>query len=241
MNIQNKVVLITGAGGGIGKALTTVFSRNGARLALNCHSAENASKLKKEFPQAIIIPADISKFTQLKSLVEKTLEHYGRIDILINNAAIYPRLEFQDCDEESWTRIMDTNLKSIFFLSQHAAREMLKQKSGVIINISSEAGFNPKRNKGIVYHLSKSGVNFLTESLSFILAPEIKVNAIAPGRTDTPMALFYNKPELKKKVELEIPSGRVNTPEDIAKLALLIISKDFTGKIIRINGGAYSL
>ena len=175
----------------------------------------------------------------IENIVKRTIEIFGRIDILINNAAIYERKEFLEISEENWNKTLDVNLKAPFFLSQKTSEYMLKQ-GGSIINISSNAGIKAKNNIGIEYGISKSGINYLTKSLAISLAPKIRVNAIAPGYTETEMSEFYQNSELKKEIELTIPLERVNFPKDIAKLALFLVSEDsrnITGEIIVIDGG----
>jgi len=244
MKLKNKVVLITGAASGIGKAIALKFVKEGAKIIINynksCKEAERLEEIIKKKGEAHLIKADISRYGEIFSLLRKTIEKYGRLDILINNASIFPKKNFFEYDEKLFDRIINTNLKSVFFCSQIASQYMLKQKEGIILNISSNAGIIPKKNKGIVYGLSKAGVINLTKSLALTLAPHIRINCIAPGFTETPMAAFFRNKKMKTEVEKKIPLQRVNSPHDIANLALFLVSdesKNITGQTFIIDGG----
>ncbi|MEK6855509.1 MAG: glucose 1-dehydrogenase [Nanoarchaeota archaeon] len=244
MKLENKLALITGSSSGVGAAIVREFAGEGADVILNYRGDER--KIFKNLGEAYYteaIKADVSKVDELKQMFEHIKEKYGRLDILVNNAAVYPRHDFFQATEESYNKVMDTNLKSVFFASQLAGRLMLEQKSGAIINISSNSGLMPKKDKGIEYALSKAGVVYLTKSLALTLAPYVRVNCIAPGFIDTKMSVYANDSEIKREIEGKIPLGRTNSPGDISKTALFLASddsKNITGQVFVIDGG-YSL
>jgi len=242
--LSNKVALITGGLGGIGREIALEFAKEGASIVIAYkYDPELTSSFQKEISKYCtnlkFLKYDLNSYEDIENIVKRTIEIFGRIDILINNAAIYERINFLDIKEENWNKTLDVNLKAPFFLSQKTSEHMLKQ-GGSIINISSNAGIKPKKNRGIDYGISKSGINYLTKSLAISLAPKIRVNAIAPGYTETEMSEFYTNPKLKKEIESTIPLERVNSPKDIAKLALFLVSEDsrnITGEVIIIDGG----
>ena len=244
MKLKNKLALITGGSSGVGAAIVEEFSRQGADVILNYRGSEK--KIFKETGEGYYteaIKADISQVGELKQMFGHIQEKYRRLDILVNNAAIYPRHTFFQATEETYDEVMDTNLKSVFFCSQLAGELMLKQDHGVIINISSNSGLMPKKDKGIEYALSKAGVVYLTKSLALTLAPYVRVNCIAPGFIDTKMSVYANDSEIKREIDGKIPLGRTNSPGDISKTALFLASddsKNITGQVFVIDGG-YSL
>ncbi|MDD3646881.1 MAG: 3-oxoacyl-ACP reductase FabG [Candidatus Dojkabacteria bacterium] len=244
MKLKGKTALITGASRGIGRAIALAFASEGANIIVNYKenmkkALSVAKKIQEVGVKAEIVRADISQFSDLKLLVEKSISAIGKIDILVNNAGIGPRENFEECTEETWNSTIDTNLKSIFFLSQLVAKHMKKLRSGNIINIASQAGL-VHNNVPIIYGLSKSGVIYLSKFLANILAPEIRVNCISPGRTSTDMTGYATNPLKKAEREKNIPLGRVNEPEDIAKAALFFATADsvnVTGQVLSIDGG----
>lgn len=248
MKLKNKIVLVTGASKGIGRAIALEFAEQEAIVIINYNKSENEAKeLEEEITKkgkiAYSIKADVSKVSDIIKMKEEIIKKYGRIDILINNAGIYERNHFFESTEQSWDSTMNTNLKGAYFCSKIFSETMLNQKEGCIINISSNAGIIPRKNKGIEYGISKAGLIYLTKSLALTLAPYIRVNCIAPGYTETEMSSFYENPNLKIEIEKKIPLQRVNLPDDIAKSALFLASdeaKNITGQILIIDGG-YSL
>ena len=246
MKLEDKVALITGASRGIGKAIALKFSEEGAKIIINYNKSEQEAfkvfeTIKNNGQEAYLMQADISKHIDIRNIIKNVMEECGKIDILVNNAGMVLRNSFFESNEESWSSIMDTNLKSAYFCSQIAAKEMLKRKTGSIINISSNSGIIPRKSKGIEYGISKAGMIYLTKSLALILAPYLRVNCIAPGWTETDMNIrFYNDAKARTDTENIIPLGRINKPEDIAKTALFLASDDssnITGEIIIVDGG----
>ena len=247
MKLKGKVALITGASRGIGKAIALEFAREGALIAVNYNKSMdkalelvdriNAEAIGFAFP----IEADITDLVSAHDMIAKIFDAYA-LDILVNNAGINYRNNFLESNEEIWNSVMDTNLKAAFFCSRFAVEYMISQGSGNIINIASVSGIRPRYKNGIEYGISKAAVIHMTKSLAVALAPyNIRVNAIAPGYTETEMARFHNKPEVKAMIEEKIPLGNVNQPEDIAKAALFLASDDsrnIIGEIMIIDGGS---
>lgn len=244
MKLKNKTVLITGASRGIGKAIAEVFAREGANIVINYLKGKRqahqlARKLERAKIKVITIPADVSQLENLNKLTEEALGNFGKIDILVNNAGIIFRDNSAKKADEIWNQTMDTNLKSMYFLSNLVSQYMLEQKSGNIINIGSIAGIDSCP-PTIEYGLSKCGVIYLTKCLAKKLAPYIRVNCISPGRTNTDMGGYRNDPAKRADRESKIPLRRINEPEDIAKVALFLASddsKNITGQNIIVDGG----
>ncbi|RJP19174.1 MAG: 3-oxoacyl-ACP reductase FabG [Candidatus Abyssobacteria bacterium SURF_5] len=245
MKLHGKVALITGASQGIGNAISLSFAEHGAKIVINYlgHHKE-ALNLKEAIEskgsEAYLIRADISKPDEALSMVDQIIKKYKKIDVLVNNASVYLREGFFDCSEELFDKVIDTNLKSAFFCSQFAGKQMVKQKRGIIINISSNAAFMPKKGHGIVYGLSKTAIIYLTQSTALTLAPYVRVNCIAPGFTKTQMLPFIKSADELRKLSAKIPLKRINLPEDIANVVLFLASDDsrnITGQTLMVDGG----
>lgn len=245
MKLKGKTALITGASRGIGRTIAESYAAEGANLALHCHvwDAEEdklLKELRKKFDVKIeFFEAEFAKLDQVKKLYQAVHKKFGSIDILVNNAATYLDGDFFSSSEKNWDYILDVNLKSIYFLSQMVAKKMLTGRGGSILNITSVAGLYPRK-ASLEYSLSKAGLVHLTKSLALILAPKIRVNAIAPSYTWSGFMPFMKKQqEVKKRMKM-IPLKRFNDPEDIAKMALFLVSGDarnVTGQIMVIDGG----
>jgi 3-oxoacyl-[acyl-carrier protein] reductase len=245
MRLDNKIVLITGASRGIGAAIATLFTQEGAKIILNYNKSEKNALLlvdKIEQKKGTIFPikADISKVNEVKSMVQTTIEEFGRIDILINNAGITYRASFLDSTEDMWDEIMDVNLKGTYLCSKEVAPLMLNQGKGKIINIASVCGLAERISLGNTsYVVSKAGMIGLTRSLAINLGPHITVNAICPGWIETDMTATLS-PEKKDKHINEAPLKRVGSPEEVAYTALFLASDEsnfITGEIITVSGG----
>ncbi|MGQ9542553.1 MAG: SDR family NAD(P)-dependent oxidoreductase [Candidatus Bathyarchaeia archaeon] len=245
MRLKGKVALITGAGRGIGRAIAKLFAQEGAKVAVNYSRSESeASSLAKEIEslggETLLVKADISKAEQVREMVKKVLERFGRIDILVNNAGILFPAGFLDSTEEMWDRTMDVNLRGAYLCSKEVAPIMLGQKKGKIINIASVCGLAQHSALGNTpYVVSKAGVIGLTRSLAVNLGPHINVNAIAPGVIDTEMVSFFT-PERKRMIIEETLLKRIGRPEDVAKVALFLASEEsdfITGEVITVSGG----
>ncbi len=241
MKLQNKVALITGASRGIGKAIALKFAKEGAKIIVNYIKSEaEAQKVVEEIgSEAIAIKCDVSKEDEVKNMVEKAINQFGKIDILVNNAGIVIDIPFEEKTLEQWKRTLDVNILGTFLCTKYVAREMSKQKSGNIINISSTNGIDTYHSDSIDYDISKAGVNIFTKCLAEEFAPSIRVNCIAPGWIDTDMNKDLPKDYLKEEIE-KIHLKRLGKPEEIANVALFLASDEssfMTGNIIVVDGG----
>ncbi len=243
MNLRGKVALITGGGTGIGREIALSFAREGAAVAVNYSRSEKeatatAHEIRDMGVSALAVKADVSQDTQVREMVAKVMEECGRLDILVNSAGTTTFVDATDLEgltEEIWDRNLAVNLKGTFFCSRAAAPVMKSHDGGGIINISSIAG-TTGIGSSIAYCASKAGVICLTKSLARTLAPEIRVNTIAPGFVDTRWTADW--PEYKEMQEEATPMKRIAMPEDVAEAALFLVHADFvTGQIIIVDGG----
>jgi NAD(P)-dependent dehydrogenase (short-subunit alcohol dehydrogenase family) len=228
---KNRVVLVTGAAGGIGSAVCTEFSNFKAKV----YQTDIVRNNKPGF-----IPGDISDLGFISNLVDQIVEREGRIDILVNNAGICPRTPIPEITPEEWKKVLDVNLTSIFFLSQAVIEIMIKKKSGAIVNLASIAGKIGGTAVGAHYSASKAAIECLTKTFAKYGAPYgIRVNAVAPGVIDTDIHKTAT-PEQMEQYKLSIPLGRMGTPKEVADIILMLASGQasyITGAVIDINGG----
>jgi len=245
-DLNKKVVVVTGSGQGIGKAIALLFADHGANIVITDINQETANQTAEEIKtrgvDAIAVASDVSSKDDVNNLFAKAVEKWGRVDVLINNAGITMDGLFIRMKEEQLDRVLDINLKGTFLCAQAAANVMRKERSGVIINISSIAAQgNPGQAN---YSASKAGVIGLTKTLAKELAPlGIRCNAIAPGFIHTPMTDKIPE-KYKEKVLAAIPLARFGEPDDVAKVALFLasdLSSYITGHILDINGGISGL
>ncbi len=239
---MKKVAIITGASRGIGKEIAKQLAKEGLQVVANYNKSEQKVKelkeeLKSENIDIDIFKADVSKREETKALATYTLNKYGRIDILINNAGVSEYKIFTEETDEDWNRVINTNLYSAFAMSQEVIPNMIHNKSGCIINISSIWGM-VGASLEVLYSISKAGMDGLTKSLAKELGPSnIRVNSIAPGAINTNMNKDLTVEELKQ-LEKDTPLERIGKPEDIAKCVKWLIEDTFTtGQIISVNGG----
>lgn len=239
---MEKVVIVTGASRGIGREIARQLARNNMKVVANYNQSEKEAKelkeeLEKENIMIDIVKADITRREEAKKLVQFALQKYNKIDILINNVGISEYKLFTDETDEDWKRIMDTNLYSAFVMSQEVIPNMIHNKVGCIINISSIWGVTGASLE-VLYSTSKAGLNGMTKALAKELGPSnIRVNAIAPGIIQTSMNNKFSKEELEE-IKEEIPLEKIGKTEDIAKCVKWLIEDNYTtGQIISINGG----
>jgi len=242
-DLTGKRALVTGANTGIGQAIAVALAEAGADIALAGRSApdETLAIIAATGRKAVDLRADLGSIAPVAGLVDEAVATLGGLDILVNNAGIIRRNDLSDFTEEDWDAVVDTNLKTLFFLSQAAARVMIGQGGGKIINIASLLSFQG----GIrvpSYAAAKSGVAGLTKAMANELAPKgVQVNAIAPGYIATNNTAALQADETRNRQILErIPAGRWGRPEDIAGAAVFLASaaSDYvTGHILAVDGG----
>lgn len=239
---MNKVVIVTGGARGIGKAFVLALAEDGYKVVLNYNKSEKEAIEIKELltgkGQFVEIhKANVSKKEEVEGLVNFTIQKFGKVDVLINNAGIYNFNLIQDIEEAEWDKIINTNLKSVFLCSQAVIKDMLKRKSGLIINISSIDGEKGAAGE-VHYCASKAGIDGITKALARELGPSnIRVNSIAPGAIKTDINKDITDDDWKVVIE-ETPLRKLGKPEDIAKCVKWLIEDDFvTGQVISVNGG----
>lgn len=240
-----KNVLITGATGGIGSAIAAAFAKNGYNVALHTNSKpheaqKNAETLAKEFGvKTVAVKADVSKETDVKAMFETLEKSFGKIDVLVNNAGVSLVSMLCDTATEDWDRVMDINLKGTFLCSKEAIKNMVHNKWGRIINISSVWG-NVGASCEVAYSASKAGLVGFTKALAKELAPSgITVNAVSPGLIDTKMNAHLSDDDIKELYD-EIPVGRMGTPVEVANAVLFLASEGasyITAQNITVDGG----
>jgi 3-oxoacyl-[acyl-carrier protein] reductase len=248
-DLNGKVALVTGASSGIGRATAEALAANGARVTINFHrndaGAEEArAKIVSGGGSAIVVQADVTRASEVASLVEKTVAEFGPIDILVNNAgSLVERLRILELTEERWDQVIDLNLKSAFLCSKAVAASMMERKTGAIINLSSIAGRNGGALGSIHYSAAKGGMITFTKGLAKEMAPfGVRVNAVSPGVIDTPYHEEFSSPEMMKTYAGMIPLGRVGTPAEVAKVICFLASDAasyLVGETIEINGGMF--
>ena len=239
---MEKVAIITGASRGIGREIAKTLARKGIKIIANYNKSEKESKelkeqLQKEGYEIEIFKADVSKKEQCEELVKYTLEKHKKIDILINNAGIDKYQLITEVTQEDWNEIINTNLYSAFCMCQEVLPNMIHNKNGCIINISSMWGIVGASTE-VVYSISKAGLDGLTKALAKEVGPSnIRVNSIAPGYIETDMNKDYSEKEKLDIIE-NIPLEKLGKTEDIAKCVNWLIEDNYTtGQIISINGG----
>lgn len=235
--MNSKTILISGASRGIGRQIAIDLSQNGYTVIANYNKSEQSAKeLQTQF-NIDIFQADISKSTEIQQLTDYALKKYGKIDVLINNAGISQTKLFTDITDEDWNQMINTNLYSAFKLTQKCLPNMIHNKSGCIINISSMWGQVGASCESL-YSITKAGIDAMTKSLAKELGPSgIRVNSIAPGFIDTDMNKCYSKEDVQSIID-ETPLEKIGHPSDISKCIKWLIEDQFTtGQIISINGG----
>lgn len=247
-DLTGQVAIVTGASSGIGRASSIALARQGAKVTLAARRVEMLEEVKKEIEkmqgEAIVTQTDVLKKDEIESMVKKTMEKWGRVDILLNNAGIAIMKPFLDLTKEDWDRTLEINLRGQFLCAQAVAREMKKQRSGRIINIASVA--SGQMGIGMAgaahYCASKGGVAALTEALAVELGPfNINVNCIAPGLIETEMTEGILKDEQMRKALLsKIPKGRPGKAEEIADVVVFLASREaeyIDGAMWVVDGG----
>ena len=242
--LENQVAVITGASRGIGRQIARSMAEEGAIVIINYNGSkaradETAEEIRSFGGQAETYQCDVSDFNQAAGLMEYVVKTYGRVDILVNNAGITRDNLLMKMSEEEFDAVLNTNLKGAFNCIRHVSRQMIKQRSGKIINISSVSGVLGNAGQAN-YSASKAGIIGLTKSAAREMASRnITVNAIAPGFIDTEMTQVLSE-SVRTAVEAQIPMKRFGKTEDIANMAVFLASEKagyITGQVIHVDGG----
>ncbi len=247
MRLSGKVALVTGAQQGIGRAIAVALAREGADVGINflddpAGADGVAGEVRRLGRRAVVTRGDVAQAAEVEAMVGAVVGALGPPDVLVNNAGVFPRARFLEMTERDWDHVLGVNLKGGFLCAQTVARAMVAaDRPGAIVNISSSAIRGDPL--GVHYSASKAGVVGLTRAMALALAPHrIRVNAIAPGLTDTQQPRYGNTEEQLAIRAREIPLGRMAQPEEIAAVAVFLATADagwITGELIHVNGGGY--
>ena len=244
---MSKVALITGGSRGIGEAISKKFASAGYNIIINFkQSVEKAQKLKiqleKDFNiEVMLSQANLSKEKDIINMIDECMKKFGKIDVLVNNAGIVIDKEFEDRTVEDWKNTLDVNLIAPFLLTKIVGKEMMKQKKGSIINISSTNGINTYYPSSVDYYASKSGLISLTYDSAVQYSPYVRVNCIAPGWVNTEMNKELEEDFVKSETE-KILVKRFGEPEEIANVVVFLASDEasfINSAVIKVDGGWY--
>lgn len=238
--LKGKTVLVTGAAKGIGRAIATAFAKEGCNVILNYRSTisdDFIAEIKSYGVECLPIQGDISNFDKSKEIVDKSIEIFGSIDILINNAGVTKDGLLMRMSEQDFDTVLNINLKGSFNMTRHAINYMIKKRSGTIINISSVVGVIGNAGQ-VNYAASKAGIIGMTKSIAREVASRgITCNAIAPGFIQTDMTAVL-KEDIVKQMTAQIPMKKLGQVEDIAQTAVFLAKSQYiTGQVIHVNGG----
>ena len=247
--LENKVVIVTGAARGIGEGIALKLAEHGANIALTYVSESSADKAKAVEEKLVSLGvkakayrSNAGEFAECESLVTDVVKEFGKIDVCVNNAGISKDNLLLRMTPESWDDVMNINLKSVFNMTKHVIRHMMKAKSGSIINMSSVIGLMGNAGQGS-YAASKAGIIGFTKSVAKELGSRnVRCNAIAPGFVETDMTSYLKEGEQADKYKAGIPLGRFGSAEDIANVTLFLasdMSAYVTGQVISVDGGLY--
>ncbi len=240
MNLEGKVALVTGAGKRVGQAIALALAERGAALAVHYRSSragaeDAAARIIKQGGRAQIFGAELENVGEIERMVARTLEAFGRLDVLVNSASVFYRKPLEELNERDWDLNLNTNLKAPFFLSKYAGAVMRRQGAGKIINIGDWAGIRPYNNY-LPYTVSKSGLIGLTRALAKALAPEVQVNCVALGPIMPPEDY---EPEEIERLRRATLTKTIGSPGDVARAVLFLCEgTDFaTGATLMLDGG----
>ncbi|WP_328874327.1 SDR family oxidoreductase [Streptomyces sp. NBC_00287] len=235
------VALVTGSTSGIGEAVARRLAAEGMRVVVNsARSPEAGKELAAELPDAMYVAADIAVREEAEALVAATVERYGRLDVLVNSAGvtrIVPHQDFEGANAEVWREIFDVNVIGTWQMCVAAMPHLRASGDGCVVNVSSVAGVRPA-GSSIPYAVSKAALNHMTRLLAAVTGPEVRVNAVAPGLTDTAWTASFEEP--RRWMREQSPLQRVGTPEEVAEAVLgMIRSRWTTGEVLLTDGGTH--
>jgi 3-oxoacyl-[acyl-carrier protein] reductase len=250
MRLNKKIAVITGSGSGIGRASAILFAKEGAKVVVadinDAGGEETVKKIESAGGEALFIHTDVSKASDVENMMKTTVEKFGKIDILFNNAGTPQRtMPFETLEESLWDKLFETNVKSIYLTMKYAIPLMKEAGKGIVINLASMAGVRPRPGSA-AYASTKAAVLHITKALAIELAPyNIRVNAINPSAVDTPMLPKFREDgqdldAFYEGARASMPIGRIATPEDIANAALYLASDEssmITGIGMNVDGG----
>ena len=243
MSSSKKIAIVTGGGSGLGFAISEKFTKNGIETIIVGRDENKLKQAKEKLGEKChAMTCDVSDLSSIPEFISKVISQFGQIDVLVNNAGINMKKEFQDVTDEDFQKVITTNLTAVFVISREVVKQMLKQKSGSIINISSMAA-QYGLPKVIAYSASKTAIDGMTRAMAVELSPRgIRVNAIAPGFIITDMTdkALNSDPERKAKVFGRTPMGYMGQPSDIGDAALFLAgdaAKYITGVVLPVDGG----
>ena len=243
MKLSGKIALVTGASRGIGFAIAKILSKNGAIVVMTGKNKKRLEESVEKIPNGFGIPGDIKKKDDVKNIVNNIIKKYGKLDILINNAGIFPKIkQLHQIDDDEWDEVLDVNLTGQFRFTKESIPH-LQKTSGSIVNISSDAGLKAYQGfNADAYSATKAALILLTKCWALEYAKDkIRVNCICPGVVDTDMTRPFLKTQRDKEfMDNEHPIGRIGKPEEIAKAVLYFVSNDAswtTGAILTVDGG----
>lgn len=243
MDLQNKIAIVTGGGTGIGKAAGELLAKRGATVVVNysksqAEAEETVRNINENGGRALAIQADVSRDGQVLAMVERTVQLFGTVDLLVNNAGMTRHIPMDDLESatgEVWDELFYVNVKGMFFCARAVAPYMKRRGGGAIVNLGSIAG-QTGWGSSLPYAVTKSAVHGLTRSLAKALAPEIRVNCIVPGAVAT--RWWEGKEEQMKRLAPHLPLNRISTPEDIAGMICAALEQEaMTGQIITVDSG----
>jgi len=240
MDLRGRTAIVTGAGHRVGRALALALGERGMRVVVHYNAtadgaSETARAIESAGGEAVTVGADLTNVDEIPKVVDAAVTRFGGIDVLVNSAAIMARLPFGEVDARRWSQTIDLNLRAPFFLTQAAAPH-LRAARGVVVNIADLAAFETW--PGYIPHgISKSGVVYLTRALAAVLAPEVRVAAIAPGTVLLPEGWSEQD---AARLRRTTPLAREGSPEDVARTMLFILESDYlTGETIIVDGGRH--